>query len=299
MAILYIKAARSSARRRLAIAVAALAVGVALGAILAHTPTREPQNRTYATAGKPITATPGCCAATPSPVPLQPPPAAVLATSPAPAELYREARRYADCLALQEPERQAQALSDGTDERYEIDPSGAFAAALARADQEQHMACRLIGPHEFRQIDALMRDAAARGDADARFFLLDRQVADALSAALVRREQGQSDAGDATSPGMQAEVEQMAIAGYRPAMTLTAQLLMSGLLAAADPRRSAAWQLVAMQLDYPQPVTDDQLRDAGLLDDLTAEEGQALRREAAALHGRCCGAVEVDAGSGR
>ena len=289
MATLRIEPAGRSKRWSFAIGVAALAVGAALGAILSW----APPTGTDAVASASIAAVRDCCTASMTSAPPQASATTPLAAGPSPADLYREARHYADCLALQEPERQAPA--DGADERYAIDPSGAFAAALIRAEQEQRTACQRVGPYEYRRVEALMREAATRGNPDARFFLLERQVTEALTAASGLRDQDQADADDPKGAATRAEVEHMALAGYRPAMTLTAQLLTSGLLAPADPQRSAAWQLAATQLEYPQPMTEDQLRGTGLFDELNPEEAQALRGEAAALLGRCCAAQVVDA----
>jgi hypothetical protein len=291
MARLRIEPAGRSMRQRLAIGVVALAIGVASGAILSQAPSTSPGKD--AIANTPGVAVRDCCIASAPSASAQAPATATLAAGASPADLYREARHYADCLALQEPERQEPA--DGTDERYAIDPSGAFAAALIRAEQAERAACHMVGPYEYRRIDALMREAATRGNTDARFFLLERRVTVALTAASVVRDQDQAGTSDPKDAATLADVEQMALAGYRPAMTLTAQLLTSGLLAPADPQRSAAWQLAATQLEYPQPMTEDQLRGTGLFDELNPEEAQALRGEAAALLGRCCAAQAVDA----
>lgn len=289
MARVRIESARRPAGRRLAIAGAALAVGTALGLLLSQ----EPQDGMRVAAnGAPATPPPAaaadspCCAApAAAAVPLPPPAPAPSAPGASPADVYREARHYADCLALQEPDRLS--LADAADARYEVDPSGAFAAVLMRAEQEQRAACRGVGPYEFRQVDALMRDAAARGNTDARFFLLDRRVADALATAASLRERGRPGGTDAA---VLADVESMALAGYRPAMTLTAQLLASGLLGTAEPQQAAAWQLAALQLQYPEPMTHDQLQGTGLFEELGPAEAQALRERAAALLERCCAA---------
>ncbi len=156
------------------------------------------------------------------------------------------------------------------------------------------MACQMVGPYEYRRVEALMREAATLGSTDARFFLLEHRVQEALTAASALRDQDPTDTSGFRDAATLADVEQMALAGYRPAMTLTAQLLRSNLLAAADPQRSAAWQLAATQLDYPQPMTEDQLRGTGFFDELNPEEAQALLGEAAALLGRCCAAQTVD-----
>ena len=288
MASLRIEPAGRS-RRWLKIGVVALAIGAVLGALLSQaTPTR-----TDAAASAPIAVGRDCCTALAASASPRSPASTPSGAGPSPADLYREARHYADCLALLEPEGQAPA--DGADERYEIDPSGAFAADLIRAEQEQRTACRMVGPYEYRRVEALMREAATRGNTDARFFLLEHRVTQALTAASALRDQDQADAIDPRNAATLADVEQMALAGYRPAMTLTAQLLTSGLIAPADPQRSAAWQLAATQLEYSQPMTEDQLRGTGLFDELTPDETQALRDAAAALLGRCCATQVVDA----
>lgn len=291
MATLRIKPGGRPMRPRLAIGIVALAVGAALGAILSQTPPTGPD--TDAVVSTSIVVVRDCCVASAASTSPKVPATTPMAAGPSPADLYREARHYADCLALQEPEQQAPA--DGTDERYAIDPSGGFAAALIRTEQEQRTACQRVGPYEYRRVDALMREAAARGNTDARFFLLEHRATEAVTAASVRRDQDQADASDPKDAATLVDVEQMALAGYRPAMTLTAQLLTSGLLAPADPQRSAAWQLAATQLEYAQPMTEDQLRGTGLFDELNPEEAQALRGEAAALFGRCCAAQVVGA----
>ncbi|MEP6502122.1 MAG: hypothetical protein ABJD97_02235 [Betaproteobacteria bacterium] len=290
MATLRIEPARRSKRRWFAIGVVALAVGAALGAILSWAPPTGTDTDAVASAA--VAAVRDCCTASTTAASRQAPATTPLAAGPRPADLYREARHYADCLALQEPERQE--LADGADERYAIDPSGAFAASLIRAGQQQRMACRRVGPYEYRRVEALMNEAATRGNADAHFFQLEHRVTEALAAASALRELDQADSSDPRNAATLAEVEQMALAGYRPAMTLTAQLLTSGLLAPADPQRSAAWQLAATQLEYPQPMTEDQLRGTGLFDELNPEEAQALRRQATALLGRCCTALVAD-----
>lgn len=290
MPILYIEPAGRSGRRRLSISAVALAVGAAVGAILSQAPSIA--TGTDAVAGTSIGVVRDCCTAPATSESSQGAATTPLAASPTPADLYRQARRYADCLVLQEPERQASTKS--TDDRYTIDPSGAFAAELIRAEQEQRMQCETVGPYEYRLIEALMREAATRGDTDARFFLLEHRVHEALTAASALRDQYPTDTSGRKDAATLADVEFMALSGYRPAMTLTAQLLTSDLLAAADPQRSAAWQLVATQLEYSQLLTEDQLRGTGLFDELNPEEAQALLGEAASLLGRCCSSQAAD-----
>ncbi len=202
------------------------------------------------------------------------------------AATYEKALTYVDCETLAQSDRDGTA--DQADERYEIDPSGSFAAQIEYKEQARRDACRGVGPAEYRQVDALMRDAAQRGSRDAKFYLLSQDVLTQSVGSAGANEGGNNVHSEGLTTAL-AEIEAMALNGHHDAMLMIAsQLLVAGPLGPADPVGAATWNLAAFQLDVGRVLTEDDLQESGLLLSLTDEQARQALRNAAALLESCC-----------
>lgn len=280
MAILHVD--KTVDRGRCVWAGAVLAIGLVVVLAQTDTPGELPAKTTPRAPHDPN----ACCAISPVQISTEPPLAADAtagAASEQASRLYRTALLYSDCLAL--AEAAAETAAEPADERYQIDPSGAFAARLAWQEQARRVPCRSIGPYEFRHVDGVMREAARRGDRDAAFFLLDRDLQ--IAAAAAARD-GLTPATLGRAAPLVAQVEALAGAGHAPAMWLAAQLRVSGVLVAPDPVRAAAWTLAAWQVESGHPPSDDELGNTGLLASLNDGDAEQARQAAQGLLAKCC-----------
>nr|WP_316689446.1 hypothetical protein [Xanthomonas dyei] len=143
------------------------------------------------------------------------------------------------------------------------------------------------------QIEALLRTAAAHGDADAQRYLLAQHVTELLQRAVAVAPAGmpaQLSASDEQEvAAIVAELETLALAGHRDAIETLAQVVESPLLHAPDPVYAAAWRLAARQppgraLDAAAPL---QAEDE-LLESMPQQQQQQARALAVAVFGYCC-----------
>ncbi|WP_245879437.1 hypothetical protein [Xanthomonas pisi] len=143
------------------------------------------------------------------------------------------------------------------------------------------------------QIEAMLRTAAANGDADAKRYLLARRAAELLQRAVAGAPAGMpaqlSASDEQEMAAIVAELEALALAGHRDAIDTLAQVVESPLLLAPDPVYAAAWRLASRQppghaLDPSAPL---QAEDE-LLESLTQQQQQQARGLAVELFGYCC-----------
>ncbi|MDV2452895.1 hypothetical protein [Xanthomonas hortorum] len=143
------------------------------------------------------------------------------------------------------------------------------------------------------QIEALLRTAAAHGDADAQRYLLAQRATEVLQRAVSVAPAGmpaQLSASDEQEvAAIVAELETLALAGHRDAIDTLAQVVESPLLHAPDPVYAAAWRLASRQapgraLDPSAPL---QAEDE-LLESLTQQQQQQARALAVEVFGYCC-----------
>lgn len=143
------------------------------------------------------------------------------------------------------------------------------------------------------QIEALLRTAAAHGDADAQRYLLAQHVTELLQRAVAVAPAGmpaQLSASDEQEvAAIVAELETLALAGHRDAIETLAQVVESPLLHAPDPVYAAAWRLAARQppgraLDAAAPL---QAEDE-LLESMPQQQQQQARALAVEVFGYCC-----------
>ncbi|OQP85192.1 hypothetical protein IA54_016635 [Xanthomonas phaseoli pv. syngonii LMG 9055] len=143
------------------------------------------------------------------------------------------------------------------------------------------------------QIEAMLRTAAARGDAAAQRYLLAQRAADLMQRAVAAAPAGTQPT---LSPDAEREVavivselEALALAGHRDAIDTLAQVVESPLLHAPDPVYAAAWRLAARQppgqlLDATAPLqAEDEMLDA-----LTQQQQQQAPSLAMELFDDCC-----------
>ncbi|WP_238156026.1 MULTISPECIES: hypothetical protein [Xanthomonas] len=143
------------------------------------------------------------------------------------------------------------------------------------------------------QIEALLRTAAAHGDANAQRYLLAQRVSELLQRAVAAAPAGmpaQLSASDEQEVAATvAELETLALAGHRDAIETLAQVVESPLLHAPDPVYAAAWRLAARQppgraLDAAAPL---QAEDE-LLESMPQQQQQQARTLAVEVFGYCC-----------
>ncbi|PPU96309.1 hypothetical protein XpopCFBP1817_07020 [Xanthomonas populi] len=143
------------------------------------------------------------------------------------------------------------------------------------------------------QIEAMLRTAAAHGDADAQRYLLAQRVSQLMQAAVAVAPAGMpaqlSLSDEHEVAASVAELETLALAGHRDAIDTLAQVVESPLLHAPDPVYAAAWRLAARQplaraLDTAAPL---QAEDE-VLESLTQQQQQQARELAVELFGYCC-----------
>ena len=199
--------------------------------------------------------------------------------------LYRQALRYVDCRRLADEDESRAQNPAGAGSKAGL--PGVDAGRIEREDPARHQACLGVGPFQYVQIDSLMRQASQLGHRDARFFLLNENVQAEVERAVEALQQGRP-LPDGASDATLADVRTMALQGDREAMTLTGQLLASGLLAPPDPVRAAAWNLVELQLERGRPLSEDDLGNSGVLSSLSDEQARQALEQAATLRVVCC-----------
>ncbi|WP_372392642.1 hypothetical protein ACCQ05_00905 [Xanthomonas sp. NCPPB 3582] len=143
------------------------------------------------------------------------------------------------------------------------------------------------------QIDAMVRTAAARGDAEARRYLLAQRAAELMQRAVAMAPAGTpatlSADDEREVAAIVRQLETLALAGQRDAIETLAQVVEAPLLQAPDPVYAAAWRLAARQppgrtLDAAAPL---QAEDE-LLESMTQLQQQQARALAVELFGYCC-----------
>jgi hypothetical protein len=231
------------------------------------------------------------------PAPGRAPQASATVVTPAPSVPVNEAGRtytLADLFAnCEERAKEAAANSGAPDEAYQIDATGALAARLEQDRNARSAQCRMVGPAEYRQIDGMLRLAAAQGNRDAQGLLLRRRAQ-----ALMARAQGNDAAGgprdfdpvdENEAKAIASELERLALEGHRESIVALDQLLSAPQPSLADPTRAAAWRLVSHQaFGAPFPPQDKLPGAAEILDDLDPAGSQKVVKLAKSLFDSCC-----------
>ncbi|WP_440985417.1 hypothetical protein ACQHIH_01210 [Xanthomonas sontii] len=174
------------------------------------------------------------------------------------------------------------------------DAEDAAAVAARRAAERQRLAaCRGVAGLDAAQIEAMLRSAAARGDADAQRQLLAQRVAQLVARAGSVDAEGQraplSAADERDAEDVVTQLEDRALHGDRTSIDALAQLLRAPWLAVADPPYAAAWQLAARQApERPFPPPEQALGAEELLDGLNEAQRQQALSLAPALFAQCC-----------
>ncbi|KAB7777702.1 hypothetical protein CEK66_10850 [Xanthomonas sp. LMG 12460] len=167
------------------------------------------------------------------------------------------------------------------------------AAARRTAERQRLAACRGVVGLGAAQIEAMLRSAAARGDADAQRQLLAQRVAQLVARAGSVDAEGQraplSAADERDAEDVVTQLEDRALHGDRTSIDALAQLLRAPWLAVADPPYAAAWQLAARQApERPFPPPEQALGADELLDGLNEAQRQQALSLAPALFAQCC-----------
>ncbi|WP_394687717.1 hypothetical protein [uncultured Xanthomonas sp.] len=227
-----------------------------------------------------------------------PSPLAVSATTPPDAALAAgasEAQRLtATALLALDCRQRAQAPPSRPVVLPGADAEGAAAVAARRAAERQRLAaCRGVAGLDAAQIEAMLRSAAARGDADAQRQLLAQRVAQLVARAGSVDAEGQraplSAADERDAEDVVTQLEDRALHGDRTSIGALAQLLRAPWLAVADPPYAAAWQLAARQApERPFPPPEQALGAEELLDGLNEAQRQQALSLAPALFAQCC-----------
>ncbi|MCW0410548.1 hypothetical protein NB709_000424 [Xanthomonas sacchari] len=169
----------------------------------------------------------------------------------------------------------------------------AAVAARRTAERQRLAACRGVAGLDAAQIEAMLRSAAARGDADAQRQLLAQRVAQLVARAGSVDAEGQraplSAADERDAEDVVTHLEDRALHGDRTSIDALAQLLRAPWLAVADPPYAAAWQLAARQApERPFPPPEQALGADELLDGLNEAQRQQALSLAPALFAQCC-----------
>nr|WP_315222673.1 hypothetical protein [uncultured Duganella sp.] len=231
------------------------------------------------------------------PAPRRAPQASATVVTPAPSvpvneawRTYTSANLFADC---EERAKEPAANAGAPDEAYQIDATGVLAARLEKDRNARSAQCRMVGPAEYRQIEGMLRLAAAQGNRDAQGLLLRRRAQALLArahgndAADGQREFAPADEGEAKVIAL--ELERLAFEGHRESIVALDQLLSAPQPSLADPTRAAAWRLVSYQaFGAPFPASDKLSGTAEILDDLDPASSQKVVTLAKSLFDSCC-----------
>ncbi|WOS40828.1 hypothetical protein [Xanthomonas rydalmerensis] len=232
---------------------------------------------------------PRSAASSPLPTSATTPPDAALAAGTSEAQrLSATALLALDCRQRAQAPPSRPALLPGADAE-----DAAAAAARRAAERQRLAACRGVAGFDAAQIEAMLRSAAARGDADAQRQLLAQRVAQLVARAGSVDADGQrtplSAADERDAEDVVTQLEDRALHGDRTSIDALAQLLRAPWLAVADPPYAAAWQLAARQApERPFPPPEQALGAEELLDGLNEAQRQQALNLAPALFAQCC-----------
>jgi hypothetical protein len=219
-----------------------------------------------------------------------PPASASAAPPPSPVPVAEAGRTFAAAKLFADCEERAKETKDSSgapDEAYQIDATGVLAAQLEKDRNARSAECRMVGPAEYRQIDGMLRLAAAQGNRDAQGLLLRRRAQALLTRAGDQREFAAVD--DDEAKAIASGLERLALAGHRESIVALDQLLSVQQPSLADPTRAAAWRLVSrQQFGAPFPAPDKLPGAAEILDDMDAANGQKVLTLAKSLFDACC-----------
>ncbi|MBO9828320.1 hypothetical protein J7373_08695 [Xanthomonas sp. A2111] len=193
-----------------------------------------------------------------------------------------------DCRQRAQAPAPSAVLPPGVDE-----DSTEEATARRLAEQRRLAACRGVARLDAAQVEAMLRSAAAGGDADAQRQLLAQRVAQLLARAGGVDADGQpvplSAADERDAEDVVTQFEDRALHGDRGSIDALAQLLGAPWLAVADPPYAAAWQLAARQApERPFPPPEQAIGADELLDGLNEAQRQQALGLAPALFAQCC-----------
>ncbi len=193
-----------------------------------------------------------------------------------------------DCRQRAQAPAPSAVLPPGVDE-------GSTEEATARrlAEQRRLAACRGVARLDAAQVEAMLRSAAAAGDADAQRQLLAQRVAQLLARTGSIGADGRpvplSAADERDAEDVVTQLEDRALHGDRGSIDALAQLLRAPWLAVADPPYAAAWQLAARQApERPFPPPEQVVGADELLDGLNEAQRQQALGLAPALFAQCC-----------
>ncbi|MDV0438433.1 hypothetical protein [Xanthomonas sacchari] len=189
-----------------------------------------------------------------------------------------------DCRQRAQAPAPSAVLPPGVDE-----DSRKEATARRLAEQRRLAACRGVARLDAAQVEAMLRSAAAGGDADAQRQLLAQRVTQLLARAGSVGADGQpvplSAADERDAEDVVTQLEDRALHGDRGSIDALAQLLR----AVADPPYAAAWQLAARQApERPFPPPEQVVGADELLDGLNEAQRQQALGLAPALFAQCC-----------
>lgn len=229
--------------------------------------------------------------AAPSPLPMSDtasPDAALAAGTSEAQRLYATALLALDCRQRAQAPPSSPALLPGADAE-----DAAAAAARLVAERRRLAACRGVARFDAGQVEAMLRSAAARGDADAQRQLLAQRVAQLVARAGSVDADGPrtvlSAADERDAEDVVTQLEDRALRGDRASIDALAQLLRAPWLAVADPPYAAAWQLAARQApERPFPPPEQALGAEELLDGLNEAQRQQALSLAPSLFAQCC-----------
>lgn len=271
---------------RLRTAAAALScVALAVALLRPHVPVTATNAAPHAGAA-PTRALPSPSAATVAPVQAHPPSAWTAGVDAH--RMYAIAMQYDACRQRALAPPPSAVLPPG------IDVMERTAAAAPRdAERQRRDACVGIGRAQYAQIDAIVRSAAAQGDADAQRIVLARRLRSVLDRATTGARPGErnplSTADEAEAEAAVADLETLALRGDRASIEELAQALESPILAIADPAYAVAWRLAARQPPgQPFPPPERLAGGEELLDGLAPAQQQQALALAPELYAQCC-----------
>ncbi|WP_342354114.1 hypothetical protein [Xanthomonas maliensis] len=182
----------------------------------------------------------------------------------------------------------------------QLQDAAQIARAAGSAGQVGGVACQAGTP---LQIEALLRTAAAHGDADAQRYLLAQQARELMQRTVAATPAGMtatlSPDDEQAIAAVVRDLEALALRGNRDAIETLAQVVESPLLHAPDPVYAAAWRLAARQpADRPaEPGASLQGEDE-LLDALNEPQRQQARALAVEVFEACCQRPSANAATG-
>ncbi|MBB4128536.1 hypothetical protein GGR77_003866 [Xanthomonas translucens] len=253
-------------------------MALAIALLRAHVPVAATNAAPHADAA-PTRALPSPSAATVAPAPAHPPSAWTAGVDAH--RMYAIAMQYDACRQRALAPPPSAVLPPGIDEMERT-------AAAAPRD-----ACAGIGRAQYAQIDAIVRSAAAQGDADAQRTLLAQRLRSVLDRATIGARPGErnplSTADEADAEAAVADLETLALRGDRASIEELAQALESPILAIADPAYATAWRLAARQAPgQPFPPPERLAGGEELLDGLAPAQQQQALALAPELYAQCC-----------